>query len=83
MIYLILPLNRNEVNNNSDTKLWYNIRITISILHTMTKRLEICIDINIEISWVDHYVWVFTSRIFILTLEITLSPNKHFFLQMA
>ena len=28
----------------------YNIRITIRMLHTITKRLEICIDINIEIS---------------------------------
>ena len=28
----------------------FNIRITIRMLHTITKRLEICIDINIEIS---------------------------------
>ena len=27
------------------------------MLHTITKRLEICIDINIEISQVDHYTW--------------------------
>ena len=27
-----------------------NIRITIRMLHTITKQLEICIDINIEIS---------------------------------
>ena len=34
------------------------------MLHTITKRLEICIDINIEISKVDHDTWTFTSRIF-------------------
>ena len=47
------------------------------------KRLEICIDINIEISKLDHYKWIFTSRIFRLALEITFLLNKHFFLQMA
>ena len=31
------------------------------MLHTITKRLEICIDINIEISEGDHYTWIFTS----------------------
>lgn len=30
--------------------------------HTVTKRLEIFIDINIEIRQVDHYTWMFTSR---------------------
>ena len=30
------------------------------MLHTTTKRLEICLDINIEISEVDHYTWIFT-----------------------
>lgn len=30
--------------------------------HTVTKRLEIFIDINIEIRPVDHYTWMFTSR---------------------
>ena len=30
------------------------------MLHTITKRLEICIDSNIEISEVDHYTWIFT-----------------------
>ena len=30
--------------------------------HTVTKRLEIFIDINIEICQVDHYTWMFTSR---------------------
>ena len=38
------------------------------MLHIITKRLEICIDINIEISEVDHYRWIFTSRIFRLAL---------------
>ena len=37
------------------------------MLHTITKRLEIYININIES----------------LTLEITFLPNKYFFLQMA
>ena len=34
------------------------------MLHKITKRLEIRIDINIEISEVDHYTRIFTSRIF-------------------
>ena len=33
------------------------------MLHTITKRLEICIDINIEISKEDDNTWTFTSRI--------------------
>ena len=53
------------------------------MLHTITKRLEICIDINIENSEVDHYTWIFTSRIFRFGLEITFLLNKYFFLQMA
>ena len=40
------------------------------MLHTVTKRFEICIDINIKISEVDH-TWIFSSRIFRLALEIT------------
>ena len=40
------------------------------MLHTITKRLETCININIEISEVDHYAWIFTSGIFRLALEI-------------
>ena len=48
----------------------------------MTKRLEICIDINIEISNVDHYTWI-TSRIARLALEITFLLKKYFFLQLA
>ena len=42
------------------------------MLHTITKRLEICIDNNIKISEVDHYTWIFSSGIFRLPLEITL-----------
>ena len=53
------------------------------MLHTITKRLEICIDINIEITEVDHFAWIFTSRIFRLALEITFLLNKDFFLQIA
>ena len=53
------------------------------MLHTVTKRLEICIDINIEISEVDHYTWIFTSRMFRLALEITFLLNKYLFLKMA
>ena len=34
----------------------------IMLWHTVTKRLEIFIDINIEICQVDHYTWMFTSR---------------------
>ena len=40
------------------------------MLHTITKQLEKCIDINIEISEVDHYRWIFTSTIFRLALEM-------------
>ena len=39
------------------------------MLHTIIKRLEISIDINIEISEVDHYTWIFTSIISRLALE--------------
>ena len=53
------------------------------MLHTITKRLEICIDINIEITDVDHYTWIFTSKMFRLSSEITFLLNKYFFLQMA
>ena len=53
------------------------------MLHAITKRLETCIDINIEISEVDHYTWIFTSRIFGLALEITALLSKYFFIQMA
>ena len=53
------------------------------MLHTITKRLEICIDINIEISVIDHCTCIFTSSIFRLALEITFLLNKYFFLQIA
>ena len=53
------------------------------MLHTVTKRLEICTDSNIEISLRDNHTWIFTSRIFRLALEINLLINKYFFLQMA
>ena len=53
------------------------------MLRTITKQLEICIDINIEIREVDHYAWIFTFRIFRLALEITFLLNEYFFLQMA
>ena len=48
------------------------------MLHTITKRLEICIDIYVEISEVDHYTWIFTSRIFGLALEISIFSYKWF-----
>ena len=53
------------------------------MLHAITKRLETCIEINIEISEVDHYTWIFTSRIFRLALEIAFLLNKYLFLQMS
>ena len=53
------------------------------MLHTITKRLEICIDINIEISKEDDNTWTFTSRIIRLAWEITFLLNKYFLLQMA
>ena len=40
------------------------------MLHTITKRLKVYIDINIEIRKSDHYTWAFTSTIFRLALEI-------------
>ena len=46
------------------------------MLHTITKILEIWIDINIdiniEISKVDLHTWIFTSRILRVALEVTL-----------
>ena len=53
------------------------------MLHIITQPLEICIDINIEISEVDHYTLTFTSRIFRIALEITILLNKYYFWQMA
>ena len=49
------------------------------MLHTITKRLEICIDTNTEISEVDHYTWIFTSR----TFRLAFLFKKYFFLHMA
>ena len=53
------------------------------MLHTITKRLEMCIDINIEISEVDHYMWTFTSTIFRLALETTFLLKSVFFFQLC
>ena len=53
------------------------------MLHTTAKRLEISIDVNIEITKEDHCTWIFTFRIFRLALEITLLLNNYFFLQMG
>ena len=47
------------------------------MLHTITKQLEICVNVNIETSKVDHYTWIFTSRIFRLALEMTFLLNKY------
>ena len=49
------------------------------MLHTVTERLEICIDINIELSLVDHYTWIFTSRLVRLALEKTFLLYEVFF----
>ena len=53
------------------------------MLHTITKRLQICMNINIEISQVEYYTWIFTNRNFRFALKITFLLNKYFFLQMA
>ena len=79
MIYLILPLNR----KNPKITASQNYGITVGMLHTTTKWLEICIDSNIDLNQVEYYTWTFTSRIFRLALELTFSLNKYFFLQMA
>ena len=44
------------------------------LLHTVTKRLQICVDINIEISEVDHYM--FTFRIFTLVVDLRVTLTK-------
>ena len=51
----ILPLNSPLIQTCNIVIYIFNIPITIRMLHTITKRLEICIDINNEISEVDHY----------------------------
>ena len=48
------------------------------MLHKITKRLKICIDINIEISEVDHYTQIFSSKLFRLALEITFLLTSSF-----
>ena len=50
------------------------------MLHAITQILEIFTDINIEISEVDYYRWIFTFQIFRLVLEITSLLNKEFLL---
>ena len=79
----IIPLNSPRIQTWNTVIYICNIQITLWMLHTITKRLEICININIEISEADHYTWIFTSRIFRLALEITFLYNKYFFLQVA
>ena len=49
------------------------------MLHAITKQLEICIVINIEINKVDHCTGIFTSRIFRLALEINFFNLKSIF----
>ena len=49
----------------------------MTMLHTIAKQFEICIDTDIE---VDHFVSIFTSRVFRLALETTFSFNKYFLL---
>ena len=80
---LVLPLNSHRIQTCNTVIYVVNIGISILMLHTITKRLETCIDIIIGISKVDNYTWIFTSRIFRLALEITFLLNKHFFLQMT
>ena len=53
------------------------------MFHTFTKPLEICTDIKSEFSYTDHYMWIFTSRIFRLALKITFFLKNYFFMQMA
>ena len=53
------------------------------MFHAVTKQLEIYIDVNIELSYADHYTFLFTSRNFRLVLEITFLLNKFFFRQTA
>ena len=50
------------------------------MLYAITQILEIFTDINIELSEVDYYRWIFTFQIFRLVLEITSLLNKEFLL---
>ena len=56
MIYLILPLNRKNstiiASQNYDIKIW--------MLHTRTKRLEICIDITVDWNYQSRSLYVDT-----------------------
>ena len=76
----ILLLNSPGIQTCNTVIYIFKIRITIWMLHTTTKRLETCIDINTEISEVDHFTWIFISRIFRLALKTTFLLNKDFFL---
>ena len=49
MIYLSLPWNRNKLTIIASLNYDIIIRITIWMLHTITKRIEMCIDVNIKI----------------------------------
>ena len=75
----ILPLNSSRIQTCNTVTYTFNIRKAIWKLHAITKRLELCIDINIEISEVIHCTWIFTSEVFRLALEITFLLNKYFF----
>ena len=59
----ILPLHSPRIQTCNTVIYIFTIRITILMLHTITKRLEICIEINIEISEVDLYT-CFRNNIF-------------------
>ena len=54
MIYLILPLNRKNstiiASQNYDIKIW--------MLHTTTKRLEICVDITVDRNYQSRSLYV-------------------------
>ena len=75
----ILPLNSPRIQTCNTVIYIFNIRITIWMLHPITKWLEI----YIETSEVDPYTSIFTSRIFKLALEKTFLLKKNFFLQIA
>ena len=60
----MLPLGSPCIQTCNTVIYIFNIPMTIWKLHTITKRLEVFTDINIEISTVDHYRGIFPSRIF-------------------
>ena len=49
------------------------------MLHSIAKRLEMCNDINNKISKIDHYTWIFTTRIFRIALKITFFTEQVIF----